>query len=494
MTRSLVRTLALVTAAVAVPLLSPNSATAQLIPVKSVPVAAGDQFLLLPSDALAMGGLTLALDDPLADGWSNPAKGVLLTETRMLASPTLYRISGHNGGGSSFPLATLVRGERWFGAVAFALQQVRDEAQDGPVPLALDLWIPGVPQPRLSDQSARNLYAQAFVGARLGDGPWSLGLGLSGASLDAMDGVDLLYANASRIEQNGSTADVRVGLYRDGVRDRLSLILVHDRVDMTHDVQYQDFIWIEPGQWLPYARSEINHDRTRTWGGQVGWDRDLQAPGWRVGAVATVNRKSHPSIPNYDLQNIPRDPGITWAWEAGIGVARSEGPTRLGAELLVQPIWSETWQEALDDVVTLDGGFIPRGGRTVENNFFFTDIVLRTGVSHAMGDVQLQGGLEVRSIGYSLRQWDRVQVNHRRADEGWMEWSPSVGAVIALGDVELRYAGRLTTGTGRPGVTTGFLAVPALADSDFLVAPSGPLTLQDAHVFTHQIAVSVPLR
>jgi hypothetical protein len=30
--------------------------------------------------------------------------------------------------------------------------------------------------------------------------------------------------------------------------------------------------------------------------------------------------------------------------------------------------------------------------------------------------------------------------------------------------------------------------------SDFIVAPSGPLTLQDAHVITHQLSVSLPLR
>jgi hypothetical protein len=32
------------------------------------------------------------------------------------------------------------------------------------------------------------------------------------------------------------------------------------------------------------------------------------------------------------------------------------------------------------------------------------------------------------------------------------------------------------------------------AQGDFIVAPQGPLTLQDARVVTHQLAVRVPVR
>ncbi|NJD18765.1 MAG: hypothetical protein FIA95_05715, partial [Gemmatimonadetes bacterium] len=51
-------------------------ATSQVIPVKTVPVASGDQFLVLPSATLGMGGVALAVDDSLADPWTNPAQGV----------------------------------------------------------------------------------------------------------------------------------------------------------------------------------------------------------------------------------------------------------------------------------------------------------------------------------------------------------------------------------------------------------------------------------
>lgn len=76
-----------------------------------------------------------------------------------------------------------------------------------------------------------------------------------------------------------------------------------------------------------------------------------------------------------------------------------------------------------------------------------------------------------------------------------MEWSPSLGAAFRIDDVELRYAARLTTGTGQPGVvpTPGaFAAREAL--SDFILAPEAPLTLQEATVMTHQISVKIPIR
>ena len=80
-----------------------------------------------------------------------------------------------------------------------------------------------------------------------------------------------------------------------------------------------------------------------------------------------------------------------------------------------------------------------------------------------------------------------------------MEWSPSLGAMVRFPDLEIRYAGWFTTGTGRPSV--GFSVRPGTARADaaaeatdFLVPPSGPLVLQEARVTTHQLSVRLPLR
>ncbi len=58
----------------------------------------------------------------------------------------------------------------------------------------------------------------------------------------------------------------------------------------------------------------------------------------------------------------------------------------------------------------------------------------------------------------------------------------------------LRYSGKMTTGTGRPGVDRVILdSSSAELAIDVLAAPSGPLTLMDAQVWTHQFMVRVPL-
>jgi hypothetical protein len=475
--------------------LAPSGTGAQVIQVKTVPVAAGDQGLFLPSATLGMGGLTLAVDDSLADPWSNPAQGVFIREPALMGAPTFYTISDGGGSGRTFPVAGFLRSGRWFGGVALALQQIDNSGnQEEQLWIRPLIWPGG--QPRLSDASNRNLYGQAFMGSRLGNGPWSLGFGISGGALDAVDGVDLLYANAQDIRQHGTVSDARLGLYRTGSRDRLSLVLVHDRVSMTHDVTYVDVIW-DTVNWNPEAREriDVNQDQTRTWGGQILWDRDLSAPGWRLGTLLTFNRKSHPKIPNYEIQNIPRDPGTTFAYEMGLGLSRRRGPTTFGLDVVLQPIWSDTWQEADQDTKTQGGGLLKVGDRTIENDFFFTNVVLRTGFAYEAGSTTVQAGIEVRSYDYALEQRNHVEGSFRDQDESWMEWTPSVGATFRIADAELRYMGRVTTGTGQPGILpTAEAAARMDSLSDFILAPGAPLTLQNATVMTHQLSVSVPIR
>ena len=88
-------------------------------------------------------------------------------------------------------------------------------------------------------------------------------------------------------------------------------------------------------------------------------------------------------------------------------------------------------------------------------------------------------------------------MTRRTQDEQWMEWTPSWGARVTFGDLELRYIGRVTTGTGRPGVARNRFAPNAVTSAgggDIVLAPEGPLTLQEATVLTHRIAISLPIR
>ena len=473
-------------------LLANTGLHAQVVPVRTVPVASGDQFLTVPSKTIAMGGVTIAVDDSLGDAWVNPAKGSLIPEPSFLAAPTFYAISNQGGGGKTFPVAGLFQGDAWFGGAAFAVQEISNP-NDGMGFFIEPAVIWDGPPRRLSDVSSRNLYARGFIGRRVGSGPWSIGVGFSTAQLNAVDGVDLLYSGSDRIDQSGTASDMRLGLYRTGVRDRFSIVGVYNRLSMTHDVTWTDILWRDHEPPLATRRMETNEDKTRTLGGQLSWERDLKAPGWRIGATVTMNHKSHPKIPNYQIQNIPRDPGITWAYEMGFGVARTRGNTTFGLDMVLQPIASETWQEADETVTTETGEVIKVGDRTIENDFSITNVILRTGLSHRVGDIELLGGLEMRSYDYELAQVNHVEDAVRDLEESWMEWSPTLGAIIHFADVDLQYTARFTTGTGRPGIAWEREAMPMTAN-DFIIAPEGPLTLQDALVHTHQFSVRIPIR
>lgn len=476
-----------------------TAAASQIVPVRTVPVASGDQWLVEPSARLGMGGLEIALDDSLADGWSNPGKGINVPQSSIFGAPTFYGISDGGGGGITFPVTGILKGKRWFGGASVALQEVDNRQRQDFVWLVPEFWWdPG--GERLSESSSRNFFASGYLGSALGDGPWSLGLGFSAARLRAMDGVDLLYAGSDYIGQSGSNVDLRAGAYRAGGRDRLGITLAHHRVSMTHEVGYTDWIWPDDFDWesdvwippTPRRRIELNEDRTRSWGVRMDWDRTLNRNGWRTGTTLTVNLKDHPKIPNYSLQNIPRDPGTTWAFEAGYGVSRTTESSAFGVEVGIQPIWSNTWQEADMAIETAAGGVIAPGGRTIDNDFDILNAVMRVGAAEQAAGILVQLGLEARSYGYRLVQRDNVEVTVRNQEESWMEWTPSWGVSKAFSDLEARYTGRATFGTGQPGIANEN-ALDA-SGSDFVVAPEGPLTLFDVTVVTHQFWVRVPIR
>ncbi len=479
--------------------LLPTSGASQTVQVKTVPVAAGDQFLLFPSSNLAMGGVSLALPDTLGDPFVNPATGGRITEGFFFGSPTFYHISNGNGSGRTLPIGTLFTSQEWFGGGAVSLQEVEGSRRNQwfARPWGWDMAQPQV----LSEGSARNLYAFGILGHRFPDHGLSIGLSGSWADLGAIDGVDLLYAMSEEIQQSGHLSDLRLGILKEWDGDRsLELLLLRTRLRMKHEVTYLDLVWepIPPDtfpqpQWR--TREEDNFDYTDTWGAHLEYRRPLRPEGWTIGWSLTGNWKDHPKIPNYEIQNIPRDPGNTWAYALGVGLAKVEGPTRFAVDVVLEPIRSETWADAAGDTTAVNGEVIPAGQKTVENDFRFTNAQVKAGGSWDYKKVTFRGGLHVRSISYDLDQFNRVESAKRNQTESWMEWAPSLGASLHLGEATVHYAVRFTTGTGRPGTEWGGARAEALdLASDFILAPSGPLTLQDARVTTHQLSVVVPIR
>ncbi len=485
--RQLVRALALV-------LLVPTAVPAQLISLKTVPIAAGDQFMLFPSQNLGMGGAFIALNDMLLDPFVNPAKGSRIEGARLFTSPVFYNVSDGNGSGRSLSAGLLFGSNEWFGAAMLSLQELEfAERGFGPIFIA-----PGQPV-LLSDKSASNVYAFGMAGTKLRGSNVSIGGSVFWAGLDALEGVDLLYAGSQSIDQSGHLLDLRLGLLGELEGERTyEAVLLFNQLDMTHDVTYVEWLFEEP---VPEpslrTRVETNLDRTNTWGVHLGYVQPLAADGWRIGGIFTTNYKSHPKIPNYEIMNIPRDPGDSWALNLGLGVSRSAGMTTFAADLILEPIWSETWAEAEEPVTTASGMIIPAGWKTVENEFRFTNALVRVGFGVEYERVGFQLGMQVYSIDYRLEQTDHVQETKRKQEESWYEWTPTWSFALTFPEVQIRYTGRLTTGTGLPGVAwtpTGTMRAEAFAAAgDFIVAPSGPLTLQDASVTAHQLAVVIPI-
>ena len=482
-----------------------GTAPAQSIPIQTVPLVPADQFDIFPSTTLAMGGVSIALPDSLHDPFVNPAKGARLRAARFFSAPTFYSVSDDAGGGRTLPLGLFAPAGAWYGGVALALQQV-DAARsptsslNPPLPLA-GSFTPGDLGP--APESHGNAVAFAMLGKTLPGPALSLGGSVSWAKLRALDGVDLLYPGSARVTQFGETFDARLGLVKEWGDRSFEAIVLHERFRMTHDVTFFDALW-DPGtqQFAQSPRRERNRDFSKRWGAQVKYERPLTASGWRIGWLATANRTSQPNTPTTDLLNIPQDPGHANAYELGVGVSRSYGPSLFGMDVVYQPIWSTTWAEASAPTATSGGDVIPLGGRTVENGFHFSNALFRIGFSHEVVRsptkvAALQMGLAVRSVHYNLAQRDFVELATRRLEESWVEWTPTWGLSVRFPDLELRYRGRVTHGTDRlvtrPNTFIG-IADQRPVGIGFFPPTSITPALDGVHVVTHQFSISLPLR
>jgi hypothetical protein len=146
------------------------SLSAQLIQIKTLPIAEGDQWRLFPSANLGIGGLSIALPDSLSDPFDNPAKGARLSEQGkglFFGSPTFYSISKGAGGGRTLPLGGIVRHGSTFGGLSVALQEIDPvQAAQAFAPCATCSLVAadGNALPQLGTPSRQNRFAFATLG------------------------------------------------------------------------------------------------------------------------------------------------------------------------------------------------------------------------------------------------------------------------------------------------------------------------------------------
>ena len=490
----------------------PTLAAAQIIRIPTVTISPEHQFEILPSRAAAMGGVSIAIADPLLDPFVNPAKGSRIDQARLFSSPGVFGVSGEEGGGWTLPLGALAKSGAWFGGFSVGIQDVDVGEQREAPPVILDGKCAGCTTEELDlwqgDPSQRNRYGFALLGRELQDGGLSLGGSMLWSGLEAVDGVDRLYPGSVRFDQLGHELDVRFGALKQWAGDRsLEVLALYNRFRATHEALYLESFW-DPGerQQSRRPRLERNFDRTSLWGLHIEYERPLADEGWRMGWLGTVNYQSHPAMPDYEIASVSRDRGRSTALDLGVGIARSLGASTLGVDLIYEPIWSHTWAATSVPVETTLDETIATGGKVLENRYRFSNAVARMGVeqeaelagSYVVG-VQL--GLTVRRIAYRLEQRDHVQLRDRDLAERWMEWTPTLGLALRTPGLEVRYRSQMTSGIHRPGLgrppspgCIGFCVAGAL---DASMLPGGPLHSGPAPdlltVSVHQISFSLPL-
>jgi hypothetical protein len=485
-----------------------TAARAQVIAVKTAPIADAAQFAFLPSANLGMGGVSIALADSALDPFINPAKGSRLRGTQVFGSPTFFSVSRDAGGGLTVPLGFTVSNGAWFTQLVIAMQDIErggdNDQQVFPAtadvrPLESSTVLP----PDNSQTTRQNRYAHATLGRRFAN-RLSIAANASWWSLNAVDGVELYYPTSQSVRQDGNVLDLRLGLLKEMKGGQsLEAVAVHNRFDVDQSVAFTDVFWNPNERTMTFVpRLEPNADRTDTWGLHVAYSRPLSDSTWRVGAIATANRIRQPSLPGYELPLVPADAGTAHAYNLGGGIARTSGPLTMGFDAIFEPISSRTWVTADTPMETVAGTMLDAGTRTLENQFHFTNAIARLGFAGTVPfdddhSIRFELGGQLRAIRYHLDQRDEIRAEQSSSTQHWNEWTRSWGVSVRFAGANLHYRGNLTTGAGRPGFDdqNGNVVIDPVPVSSFnpSFVPFGP-AFGDVRTTTHQISLSVPIR
>ena len=501
---------ALVLAALAPAALS--AAHAQVIAVKTAPIADGGQFAFLPSANLGMGSLSIALPDSALDPFINPATGARLSGVRVFGAPTFFSVTRKAGGGLTLPLGASVSSGPWFTQLLVAMQDIDRTGNDGPVVSPLAATADSrAPQPTTDvaatpddDKASReNRYVHGTIGRRFGHG-LSLASSASWWRLNMVDGVELYYPVNDQVRQHGEASDVRIGLLKEfGPGHSLEAVALHNRFAMNQDVASTETLW-DPTlrQFTFRARVAPNADETDTWGLHVGYRRPLADSTWHVGAILTANRINQPRLPAYDLPEVPSDAARAQAYDIGAGISRSTRQLVAGFEAVYEPIWRHSWVRAGEPTEARDGTPIDAGTTVLENDFRFHNAIARLGLGFGVPIVgehalTFEAGGELRAIRYRLEQQDAIQVTRVASTQGWNEWTRSWGVSYRFAGAAVQYRGNLTTGASRPGFDDdgGVVFAPGIdARPCCGQQVAFGLRFDDVRTTTHQISFSVPIR
>ena len=474
----------LVAAVLVLPLV-PNAGAAQLVVPRTVPVQQSGQFDLFPSQRASMAGASIALDDTLLDPFVNPAKTTRLRGVNVFTELVGHSVSMGGGGGQTVPVGVLASRGAWSGGALLALQSLDRSATTpfknfGPRP--------------------SNHYTSLLLARQLPRGV-SVGASAFHAQLEGLDGMQGLYQGSDSVGLSGRVTDVRAGLTKQWARGKSAeLMVIHYRNDISHDVRFPIGAW-DPNTRTVSTLNQFEHhdDRSRIIGAHAEFvmeNRDSSRFGW----LATVNRLTHPKIPNYRFSNLPRDPGTTYAYNLGFGAARLADRSTFGLDVIYEPMLSHTWAEAGPGMTDESGVPIAPDTRTVENRFRFSNIKIAVGWSRDLQaradttyETQIDFGLVLHRNSYRLRQENNLSGAVRHQQVAWTEWGPTFGLKMKLRPLEISYRMRLTCSPGACSLAQGDDVVVSPGGPAVIAAPGPVLGLDYGYVFTQRLSITLPL-
>jgi hypothetical protein len=476
------------------------TAGAQLVAIKTLPIADGDQFSFFPTPNAGMAGVSIAIADSAHDFFINPAKGSRVRRASLFSTLTHFSVSNYSGTGSTLPIGAMARSGSSFGAGAVAIQSITDgHRPPGPPPPGIFTAGDGTVDAGTGD-SHGNRVAFAMLGHTFAASKISLGASALWARVNAIDGVKLLYPDSRSVQLSGGIADMRVGMLKEWRGGQsLEALVLSRRMDVHYDVGYTDLYWDGVRrQPIEVPRLEASRDETQTWGIHLQYQRPVADSSWRLGAVVTANRVDQPNRPRYDIASLPGDRGRSAAFNVGLGLARSWADTRVAVDAIYEPITSRIRALADSAIATPSSATMRTGGTTIDSRLRFSNALVRVGASHdlafASGPVlRLQLGAQAHSNHYRLHQNDLVSASTRSGTESWTEVTRSWGLSLRSPAFEAHYAGHLTSGAGRPGASPP--GVFPVLDSTPIPGPTaGRTTISGVRVATHQFSISLPFR
>jgi hypothetical protein len=457
------------------------SAGAQLIPVRTAPIATGNQFDFFPSATRAAGSVSLAIADSLHEPFENPATAARVARGYYFGAPNIYSLAGNAGSGATLPIGVLRRRGSIFAAIGAAVQEVGGTNVATPnVPVQVNSGPSFGGSSTTADQT--NRYAFALLGSRLRDSTLSIGASAAWSQLHALDGADVLYANSLGLSQHGDALDLRLGFMKawtDG--RRLQALLLRNAFDMTHNVQFEDVAWDPASRsTVASARSEQNSERRETWGASIAIMQPLPDSAWHVGATVIANRITHPRAPINGPMDLAGDPAQSSAFDLGLGIARATAKNVIGVDAIYEPIWSQ----GLDATDAADRAR-------------FSNVLVRMGFTHSWSDLgsnlvwQLHAGVAGRAVSYRLASPDSGPAGFER----WTEWTPTWGVTYGTPSFALHVTWELITGLGRPGaaIQSGGIPLGTFGPFGGFGPPSALAVIRPVTVSSVQFSLSVPI-